>query len=131
MTRAHVWAWDARPWPDFPGRIETWVDGANYERGHWLNGRSSAMSLARGRGGNLRAVRGRRCRSRRLHGSVTGYLIDSVESGRQSLQPLMLAYAFDSLAVDGLLAFASRSGGASGGWTTAISWLRAASHRSR
>ena len=27
MARAHVWAWDARPWPDFPSRLETWIDG--------------------------------------------------------------------------------------------------------
>ena len=45
-ARAHVWAWDARPWPDFPDRIETWVDGANYSCGHWLNGRASGASLA-------------------------------------------------------------------------------------
>ncbi len=37
---------------------------------------------------------------------MTGYLIEAVETGRQSLQPLMLAYAFDSFAVDGALAFA-------------------------
>ena len=29
MAHAHVWAWDARPWPDFPDRRETWVDGSN------------------------------------------------------------------------------------------------------
>ena len=46
MERAHVWAWDARPWPDFPNRLETWVDGGNYETGHWLNGRASIASLA-------------------------------------------------------------------------------------
>ncbi|MFO1208804.1 MAG: glycoside hydrolase/phage tail family protein [Amaricoccus sp.] len=112
MSRAHVWAWDARPWPDFPGRIETWVDGSNYERGHWLNGRSSMMALA-----EIVAAICARCGVddvdlARLHGGVTGYLVDSVESGRQSLQPLMLAYAFDSHAVDGRLAFASRSGDA-------------------
>ena len=45
MSRAHVWAWDARPWPDFPARMETWVDGANYECGHWLNGRAALVSL--------------------------------------------------------------------------------------
>ena len=46
MARAHVWAWDARPWPDFPGRLETWIDGTNYQVGHWLNGRVSTMELA-------------------------------------------------------------------------------------
>ena len=110
MSRAHVWAWDARPWPDFPQRLETWVDGTNHARGHWLNGRSSLASLA-----EVVAEVCVRCDlSRvdvdRLHGSVTGYMIEAIESGRQSLQPLMLAYAFDSFALDADLAFATRGG---------------------
>ncbi len=110
MARAHVWAWDARPWPDFPGRIETWIDGANYQVGHWLNGRTSMMDLA-----EVVAAICARCRLEdvdvaRLHGGVTGYLVGAVELGRQSLQPLMLAYAFDSFAMDGRLGFASRAG---------------------
>ena len=110
MGRAHVWAWDARPWPDFPNRLETWVDGGNYETGHWLNGRASIASLA-----EVVAEVCVRCglgeiELGRLHGGVAGYMIEAVETGRQSLQPLMLAYAFDSFAVDGALTFASRGG---------------------
>jgi hypothetical protein len=112
MARAYVWAWDARPWPDFPDRLETWTDGPNHDRGHWLNGRTSVSALAE--------VVGEICARSgladievgRLHGAVTGYPIEAVESGRQSLQPLMLGYAFDSFAVDGRLAFASRGGAA-------------------
>lgn len=112
MSRAHVWAWDARPWPDFPDRLETWVDGVNHDRGHWLNGRTSIMSLAEVvselclRGG-LAAVD-----VDKLYGSVTGYPIEAIETGRQSLQPLMLAYGFDSFAADGKLTFVSRGGSA-------------------
>ncbi len=110
MSRAHVWAWDARPWPDFPTRLETWVDGANYECGHWLNGRASLMSLA-----EVVAEICDRCGVdaldlSKLHGGVTGYLIEGLESGRQSLQPLMLAYAFDSFSIGGTLHFANRPG---------------------
>ena len=47
MSRAHVWAWDARPYPNFPGNVDVWSDGDNYLRGHWLNGRGSSRSLAR------------------------------------------------------------------------------------
>ena len=81
MARAHVWAWDARPWPDFPSRIETWIDGGNYETGHWLNGRASIASLAEvvaeicGRSG-LDEIE-----LARLYGGVTGYMIDAVEIG--------------------------------------------------
>ena len=35
----HLWAWDARPYPYFPDLADVWSDGANWERGHWLNGR--------------------------------------------------------------------------------------------
>ncbi len=114
MARAHVWAWDARPWPDFPDRIETWVDGANYEFGHWLNGRASMASLS-----EVVAEICARCELdavdvSRLYGGVKGYLIEALESGRQSLQPLMLAYAFDSFSFDGKLIFANRGGTVAG-----------------
>ena len=66
---AHVWAWDARPWPDFPDRIETWSDGANYAR---------ALARTGGFGSAVVAEVCARCGSRRidverLHGAVTGY----------------------------------------------------------
>ncbi len=110
MARAFVWAWDARPWPDFPVRLTTWVDGENYERGHWLNGRTSLAGLAEvvaeiSQRSGLAAldVAG-------LHGGLVGYTISAVETGRQSLQPLMLAHAFDSRAEGDRLAFRSRGG---------------------
>ena len=110
ISRAHVWAWDARPWPDFPNREDTWSDGPNHEFGHWLNGRSSVASLAEAvaeicAGGGLGAVN-----VARVYGGVTGYAIESLESARQSLQPLMLGYAFDSYADGATIAFASRGG---------------------
>jgi hypothetical protein len=37
--RIYLWCWDARPYPAFPGMSEVWSDAANYETGHWLNGR--------------------------------------------------------------------------------------------
>jgi hypothetical protein len=38
-ARQYVYAWDARPFPDFPARSDVWGDTANWEKGHWLNGR--------------------------------------------------------------------------------------------
>jgi hypothetical protein len=45
---AHVflWAWDARPYPFFPGQTDLWADGANWRAGHWLNGRLGGLTLA-------------------------------------------------------------------------------------
>ncbi len=41
----HVWTWDARPWPMFPHLLDLWSDGANWERGHWLNGRLGGVPV--------------------------------------------------------------------------------------
>ena len=46
MSRAFVWAWDARPWPDFPNRTSAWSDGPNQARGHWVSGRTEEAALA-------------------------------------------------------------------------------------
>ncbi len=110
MARAYVWAWDARPWPDFPDRLTTWVDGANYDRGHWINARVGVPALAE--------IVAQICvRSdvsaidlSALDGCVTGYMIGAVETARQSLQPLMLAYGFDSFSHEDDVAFVSRNG---------------------
>ena len=110
MDHSYVWAWDARPWPDFPSRSETWIDGANYPLGHWLNGRSAMVSL----GSVVSEVCARaglvEIDTDDLHGLVTGFGIGAVEPARSSLQPLMLAFGFDAFMLDGLLAFRSRGG---------------------
>lgn len=108
--RAHVWAWDARPYPAFPGRRDLWSDGPAWDRGHWLNGRAGAVTL--------RAVVGDLCRAAgvaawdasRLSGVVRGYALTGQESGRAALQPLMLAYGFDAVERDGVLTFVMRDG---------------------
>ncbi|WP_406720854.1 glycoside hydrolase TIM-barrel-like domain-containing protein [Thioclava litoralis] len=110
MTKAHVWCWDARPWPEFPSRDDLWSDAENYARGHWLSGRAVAQPLARvvaeicAMGGVTAVdVSG-------LRGSVRGYSAQSGESPRAMLQTLMLAYGFDAVERDGALHFIMRSG---------------------
>jgi len=108
MSRAHVWAWDARPYPYFPGNTDLWSDGDNYARGHWLNGRTSARTLA--------SVVAEICiRSgvtqfdvSQLHGLAKGYVIDDVTTARAALQPLMVAYGIEVAEHGGVLVFQSR-----------------------
>lgn len=110
MSRAHVWAWDTRPYPQFPANTELWSDGENYDRGHWLNGRVSAQALA--------AVVAEICARSgvealdvgRLYGLVRGYLVDDIAGARAALQPLMLAYGFDAVEREGQLVFVNRTG---------------------
>ena len=110
MTRAFVWAWDVRPYPFFPNNRELWSDGTNYARGHWLNGRVSARSLA--------SVVGEICRragvtafdTSGLYGYVRGYAVEQVADARASLQPLMLRFGFDAIERNGVLRFRMRDG---------------------
>ncbi|MCP3969404.1 MAG: host specificity protein [Rhodobacteraceae bacterium] len=110
MSRAHVWAWDARPYPYFPGNSELWSDGDNYLRGHWLNGRASSRSLA--------GVVAEICETAgvsapdvsRLWGLVRGYSAANSDTARARLQPLMLAFGFDAIERGGGLMFRSRNG---------------------
>lgn len=107
MDRAHAWAWDARPFPVFPARSDLWGDGANYARGHWLNGRITSQpvatvvaEIAARAGLDTVDLNG-------LYGLVRGYAFYE-GSGRSALQPLMLATGFDALERDGRLLFRSR-----------------------
>lgn len=110
LSRAHVWAWDARPFPQFPGNRELWSDGENFGRGHWLNGRASAQALD--------AVVSEICAAagvssldvERLYGLVRGYSVPGVEGARAALQPLMLAYGGEAAERDGKVAFFNRDG---------------------
>ncbi len=108
MQRAHAWAWDARPFPTFPARRALWGDGANYTRGHWLNGRVSAQPAA----AVVAEIAGRaglsQIDTQGLHGLVRGFAFDG-GTGRAALQPLMLACGFDAQERDGTVVFRSRS----------------------
>jgi hypothetical protein len=110
MSHAFVWTWDARPFPYFPSDLDTWGDGENYPRGHWITGRATNQPLA--------AVVAEICHKAdvakfdvsQLFGAVRGYWVQEVATGRAALQPLMLAYGFDAVEKDGVLHFKMRHG---------------------
>ncbi|NBO21433.1 MAG: hypothetical protein EBU97_05820, partial [Rhodobacteraceae bacterium] len=90
MAECAVWCWDARPYPAWPGRSDVWGDTANWEVGHWLNGRLGNASL-----GDL--VRSICARSgidanaldvSHLADAVPGFVIATLESPRASIAPL-------------------------------------------
>lgn len=110
MDNAYVWAWDARPFPQFPASSDLWTDAENYARGHWLNGRVQSQAL----GAVVREI----CESSGLHdldvsglyGLVRGYTVDNPDHARAALQPLMLAYGFEAAERDGQVRFQMRAG---------------------
>jgi hypothetical protein len=85
----HLWAWDARPYPYFPDLADVWSDGANWERGHWLNGRLGQATLA----GLIAAVMQDHGFSdyaiEDVHAAVGGYLVGEVLSARATLETLL------------------------------------------
>ena len=88
-----VWAWDGRPWPDFPARAEVWSDGPNWQFGHWLNGRTSLVELSdvvrdMGQDAGLSLdVSG-------LDGVIDGYAVDGISALASALAPLTTAFDF-------------------------------------
>ncbi len=106
--RMHVWAWDTRPFPFFPGNQTLWSDGDNYSRGHWLNGRASSRSLASVVAEICEKSGVTRYDVSRLYGVVRGYSLADITSARSALQPLMLTYGFDAIERQGTLVFQSR-----------------------
>lgn len=112
LTRAHVWCWDARPYPSFPARTDLWADGPAWSRGHWLTGRAGACPLADVVADLCRAagLRDDSVDVSGLHDVVRGFVAQGGETARASLQGLMLAYGFDVIEGAGRLTFRTRDG---------------------
>ena len=110
MDRAHVWAWDARPFPAFPARRKVWSDGGNYAKGHWLNGRVTAQPLAAVVAEIAETSGVTEIDTSALYGLVRGYMIQNVSTARAALQPLMLVGGFDAIERNGTLRFVTRDG---------------------
>ena len=93
-----LWRADARPWRDPPvdlGRAalsglslldDVWADGANWETGHWLNGRLGALAVD-GLVAQVLADYGIDADVGDIDGTVDGFLICKL-SARQALEPL-------------------------------------------
>ncbi len=107
-TRIFYWAWDARPFPAFPARTDIWADGANYARGHWLNGRLGAVDL----GDLITAIAARfgfeDVEVSGVEGLVDGFAIDRPLSARDALESLLQSFSIDAVESDGRLVFKSR-----------------------
>jgi len=109
VTRTHVYCWDARPYPAFPRQTDVWGDGDNWQFGHWLNGRLASAPLAELVEQMLADYEFSAFNAQALHGTVPGYVIDRIMAARDALQPLELAYFFDSIESAGQIQFRHRA----------------------
>ena len=115
VNRVYVYCWDARPYPAFPMQTQTWGDGANWQFGHWLNGRLASAPLAELVADLLDRFGFADHDTSELYGVVPGYVIDRIMSARDALQPLELAYFFDSLESGAKIRFRHRGQSAPAG----------------
>lgn len=111
IAQVYVWAWDARPWPDFPVRESVWSDGPNWSFGHWLNGRTSLTSLAEVVS-DLCAGAGIMADVDQLDGFVEGYSTKGTAPLRRMLEPLRAVHGLAVLErEDGLVWLGENSRG--------------------
>ena len=108
-ARRYIWAYDARPFPDFPARNDVWGDAGNWEKGHWLNGRLGRAPLdllvtALGAEAGFTALE-----TGRLEGVLTGYVVDRPMSPREMIDPLADVFQFDMVEAGEVVRFQPRS----------------------
>jgi GTA TIM-barrel-like domain/Putative phage tail protein len=97
LSRFHIWAWDARPFPHFPGLVDLWGDGAYAMFGHWLAGRAGRLSVGQ--------IVGDICRRGGLSdvdvtgvsGFVDGFAIEAPTSPRGILENLFSAFGLEAV----------------------------------
>jgi len=106
----HPWAWDARPYPAFPLAEHIWADGANWETGHWLNGRLGGAPLAELVEAIATDFGLDGCDASQLTGTIDGYFIDRPMSARAAIEPLARAFGFDAFAEESAVRFRMRGG---------------------
>ncbi len=95
------WAYDARPFPAFPTMRSQWADGANFTRGHWLNGRLEIAPLPELIASVLADHEAGSAEIDPLGEAIEGYVIDRPMTARAALEPLIDSF--------GLLASGSSS----------------------
>ena len=107
-ARMFVYTWDARPYPAFPQIADVWGDAGNWQRGHWITGRIAAVALDAVVSSILTENGFVSFDTSALVGLVDGYVVDRVMSARAAIQPLELAYFFDSYESGDKISFAQR-----------------------
>ena len=87
-----VWAWDARPFPDFPARDNVWADGQNWQRGHWVTGRLGAVALQDAISEICEDAGLSNVNLNDVTGLVSGFIVDRPMRARDALSPLIDSY---------------------------------------
>lgn len=91
-----VWAWDARPYPYFPDKLDVWTDGDCWIKGHWIQGKFFQS--------NLNAVLFDICKKAnfapnqidvgKINNDIIGFCIFDSSTAKDSTQDLSKLYHF-------------------------------------
>jgi hypothetical protein len=104
----YAWCWDARPFPEFPALAAVWGDAANYQYGHWLNGRLGTVPLADLVAALCAEAGLTQVDVSGLDGIVTGFAVTDTMSARDAIAPLAAAFFFDAVESAGVIRFVMR-----------------------
>jgi hypothetical protein len=102
-ARMFVWAWDARPYPDFPLRDDVWRDAANWEKGHWLNGRMGLVPASAAITELCASAGVTDVDATAVDALVTGYVVSEPASARALIEPLTSAFHLDAFESQGVI----------------------------
>lgn len=109
VERLFLWTWDARPYPAWPhGTV--WRDGGLWSRGHWVNGKLGAVTLASiiSEVATRAGIDSDRLDLNQLDDPVQGILIDYQSKVSDVLNLLRCSYFFDLRSRDDLVEFTKR-----------------------
>jgi len=107
FTRCQLWAWDARPFPQFPELKNVWGDADNWTTGHWLNGRLGTARLGDLIADLLSTSGLSDFDTSQVSGVVDGYLIADNSYVRQALDVLLSLFGISVFEDAGVLNFRS------------------------
>ena len=110
IPRKFIWTWDARPFPFFPDLVSVWSDGRNWKTGHWVQGKLGLSNLGQIVADLLKKVGYDTTMYdvTRLTDIASGFIINSRQTVRASMEQLASCYFFDCVESDGLLKFIKR-----------------------
>lgn len=111
-SKMFLWAWDARPWPEFPHNSELWNDAPNYKRGHWLNGRAGnapAAEVIRRRLQTYYKIDAARFDVSSCYGQADGFVISGAMGFRDLISNFETALRLDIVEDGGVLKFKNRA----------------------
>ncbi|RCS23278.1 host specificity protein [Phyllobacterium salinisoli] len=107
--RIYLWAWDTRPFPEFPLNGALWGDADNWRLGHWLNGRLSGVALDDLISAIFRDFGLDAPDTSAADGYLSGFVIGEPSTARSILDPLLGLFGIHAFEEEGRFVFRSAS----------------------